>query len=184
MRVGLGFCALFLCLVAAPAPAATHAPAWQGKGADGQTITFDPQHLQRPALLLFWATLLALLWSMNGDLVGRPARDRSARIIRHGESAGVAVERLLQRSIAREQVVAECWEQFRRRSPQDAQAISDEPRWGPRLRAALAERPLAGYKELSHLIAERRAAAQGLAHADRQAPCASLASPKTTAEEA
>jgi len=136
------------------------------------------------ALLLFWATLLALLWSMNGDLVRRPARDRSAEIIRYGEGAGVAVERLLQRSIAREQVVAECWEQFRRRSPQDAQAISDEPRWGPRLRAALAERPVAGYKELRQLIAKRRASAKGLAHADRQAPYESLASPKTTAEEA
>jgi cytochrome c biogenesis protein CcmG/thiol:disulfide interchange protein DsbE len=31
-------------------------PAWEGKGADGQAIHFDPQHLQRPALLLFWAT--------------------------------------------------------------------------------------------------------------------------------
>ncbi len=32
------------------------APAWDGKGADGQTIRFDPTHRQRPALLLFWAT--------------------------------------------------------------------------------------------------------------------------------
>ena len=31
------------------------------------------------ALLLFWATLLALLWSMSGDLVRHPARDWSAR---------------------------------------------------------------------------------------------------------
>ena len=29
------------------------------------------------ALLLFWATLLALLWSMSGDLVRRPARNPS-----------------------------------------------------------------------------------------------------------
>ncbi len=62
------------------------------------------------ALLLFWATLLALLWSMSGDLVRRPARDGSAEIVRHGEAAGVAAQRLLQRSIAPEQVVAECWE--------------------------------------------------------------------------
>jgi hypothetical protein len=136
------------------------------------------------ALLLFWATLLALLWSMSGDLVRRPARDRSAEIIRHGQDAGVAGERLLQRSIAREQIVAECWEQFRRRSPQDALAISEEPHWGPRLRAALAEPPLAGYEELRSLIAERRASAKGLAHADREAPYRSLASPKKTAEEA
>ena len=136
------------------------------------------------ALLLFWASLLALLWSMNGDLVRRPARDRSAEIVRRGEDAGVAAQRLLQRSIAREHVVAECWEQFRRRSPQDAQAISDEPRWGARLRAALALQPLAGYKELSHLIAERRASAKGLANLDRPRSPGSIASPKTNAEEA
>jgi cytochrome c biogenesis protein CcmG, thiol:disulfide interchange protein DsbE len=35
---------------------AAAAIAWQGKGADGKTITFDPQHLKRPAILLFWAT--------------------------------------------------------------------------------------------------------------------------------
>src|SRR6266700_1892872 len=75
------------------------------------------------ALLLFWTTLLALLWSMSGDLVRRPARDREAHIMRHSEGAGVAARRLLQRSIAKEQVVAECWEEFRRRSPQDAQTI-------------------------------------------------------------
>ena len=50
------------------------------------------------ALLLFWATLLALLWSMSGDLVRRPPRDWSAEIVRNGESAGVAGQRLLQRS--------------------------------------------------------------------------------------
>ena len=32
------------------------APAWQGMGADGRQIQFAPEHLQRPALLLFWAT--------------------------------------------------------------------------------------------------------------------------------
>lgn len=56
MRKGLGIFALILCLAAAPALASTPALAWQGKGVDGRTITFDPQHLQRPALLLFWAT--------------------------------------------------------------------------------------------------------------------------------
>jgi thiol-disulfide isomerase/thioredoxin len=30
--------------------------AWQGHGVDGQAIHFDPAHLQRPAVLLFWAT--------------------------------------------------------------------------------------------------------------------------------
>jgi len=136
------------------------------------------------ALLLFWAALLTVLWSMNGDLVRRPARRRSAGIIRHGEDAGVAAQRLLQRSISRERVVVECWEQFRRRSPHDAQAISAESLWGPRLRAALAERPLAGYKELMQLIAEHRAAAKGLAPADREGHRESLVPQETAAEEA
>ena len=122
------------------------------------------------ALLLFWATLLALLWSMSGDLVRRPANNSSAQIVRHGEVAGVAARRLLQRSIAKESVVAECWEQFRRSRPQDALAISTDPLWGARLRTALAEPPLAGYKELSKLIAERHAAAKGLVNVGRRAP--------------
>lgn len=122
------------------------------------------------ALLLFWTTLLALLWSMSGDLVRRPAHDPGAQIVRHGEVAGVAARRLLQRSIAKERVVAECWEQFRRYWPQDAQAISSDPVWGVRLQTALAQPPLAGYKELSQLIAERRAFAKGLSHVGRDAP--------------
>jgi hypothetical protein len=109
------------------------------------------------ALLLFWAALLALLWNMSGDLVRHPPRDWTAEIARNSEAAGVAGKRLLQRSIATEQVVAECWEQFRRRSPLDAKAISADANWGPRLRAALAQPPLAGYKELTAVIAERRA---------------------------
>jgi len=136
------------------------------------------------ALMLFWAALLALLWSMSGDLVRRPRRDQNAQIMRHGESAGVASRHLLERSIPAEQVVAECWEQYRRRSPQDAQAISRDPRSGPRLRAALAQPALAGYKELSQLIAERRASAKGLAQADHVAPDSSADAPKRNPEEA
>jgi len=136
------------------------------------------------ALMLFWAALLALLWSMSGDLVRRPRRDQNAQIVRHGESAGVASRHLLQRSIPTEQVVAECWEQYRRRSPQDAQAISADAHSRPRLRAALAQPALAGYKELSQLIAERRATAKGLAQADRLAPDSSTAAPKRIPEEA
>ena len=136
------------------------------------------------ALLLFWVTLLALLWSMSGDLVRRPARNQNLPIMRHSEGAGVAARRLLQRSIAIGQVVAECWEEFRRRSPQDAQAISADPRCGPRLRAALAQPPLAGYRQLSQLVTERRASAKGLARADRDAPDSSAPSPKTGPEEA
>jgi hypothetical protein len=136
------------------------------------------------ALMLFWAALLGLLWSMSGDLVRRPRRDQNAQIVRHGESAGMAARHLLQRSIPSEQVVAECWEQYRRRSPQDAQAISVDPVRGPRLRAALAHTALAGYKVLSELIAERRASARGPAHADRVAPDSSTATPKRIPEEA
>ena len=35
---------------------AAQAPAWQGKGADGSSITFDPAHRTRPAIVFFWAT--------------------------------------------------------------------------------------------------------------------------------
>ena len=136
------------------------------------------------ALLLFWATLLALLWSMSGDVVRRPTRDQNAQITRHSEGAGVAARRLLQRSIATEQVVAECWEEFRRRSPQDAQTIFAYPESGPRLRAALAQPPLAGYRQLSQLVAERRASAKGPARGDRDAPDSSTSSPKKGPEEA
>jgi hypothetical protein len=135
------------------------------------------------ALLLFWATLLAMLWNMNGDLVRRPARNASIQIIRHGEGTAVAAQRLLQRSISSEEIVAACWEQFRRRSPQDAQAISADPHWALRLRAALSGPPLAGYKELRHLIAERRALAKGFAHANREVSDSHLASPKKTPQE-
>lgn len=136
------------------------------------------------ALLLFWATLLILLWSLSGELLQRPTRDWSAEIVRNGEPAGIAGQRLLRRSVPPEQVVAECWEQFRRRSPQDAQAISADPDWGPRLRAALAQPPLAGYKELTKLISERRASPKGSARSDREAQHRGSTSPKTTSEEA
>ena len=136
------------------------------------------------ALMLFWVALLALLWSMSGDLVRRPRRDQNGQIVRPGEGAGVAARHLLQRSIPAEQVVAECWEQYRHRSPQNAQAISADPGSGPRLRAALAQPALAGYKELSELIAERRASAKGLAHIGSSAPDSSTAAPKNIPEEA
>ena len=138
------------------------------------------------ALLLFWATLLTLLWSLSGDLARRPPRHWSAEVVRNGESAGVAGQRLLQRSISEQRVVAECWEQFDRRSPQDAKAISTDPRSGSRLRAALAMAPLPGYKELTELISNRRMTAKGLSHlvqAERSQDNVST-SPKTTPEEA
>ena len=135
------------------------------------------------ALMLFWGALLTLLWSMSGDLMRRPSRDRVGQIMRNGEAAGVAGRRLLQRSIAPELVVTECWDQFRRRSPQDAQAISVDPRLGPRLRAALQLPPLSGYRELSQLIGERRASARGLAHIGRHTSGSSANSEKRTLKE-
>lgn len=135
------------------------------------------------ALLLFWATLLALLWSMSGDLVRRPSRNSEPEIVRHSEAAGVAARRLLQRSIRTDQLLAELWEEFRRRSPQDAHAISTDPQTGPRLREALTHPPLTGYRQLSRLIAERRASAKGLLRADRRVPDSSTSLLKTHAEE-
>lgn len=121
------------------------------------------------ALLLFWATLLVLLWTMSGDLVRRPTADRNMQIVRHNDAAGVAARRLLQRTIGNDRVTAECWEQFRRRSPQDAQAIAQDLQLGPRLREALTQSPLTGYRQLSRIIAERRASAKGMARTDRYA---------------
>lgn len=153
---------------------------YQGEG----VLWLIQRYRLETALLLFWASLLILLWSMSGDLVRRPASSRVAAVVRQGEIAGVAGQRLLQRSIGTDQVVAECWEQFRRRSPQDAQAISSDPNWGPRLRAALSKTPLEGYKELMQLIAERRMSAKGLGQTAREANDGQRASPKKTSEEA
>jgi len=50
------WCGLLLLAIAAAAGAQQPAVGWEGKGADGAAIRFDPAHLQRPALLLFWAT--------------------------------------------------------------------------------------------------------------------------------
>jgi hypothetical protein len=120
------------------------------------------------SLMLFWATLLILLWSMGGDLMRRPTRDLNSEITRQGEGQGVAAKRLLQRSVAKADVTMEFWEQFRRRSPQDAAAISADPNSNSRLRAAFGQPPLAGYKELSKLIAERRASVGRLVRARRE----------------
>jgi hypothetical protein len=136
------------------------------------------------ALLLFWATLLTLLWSLSGDLVRRPVSEPNMQVVRSGEAAGVAARRLLQRSIRTDRVVAECWAEFQRRSPEDAKAISADPQSGPRLRAALAQPPLTGYKQLRQLIAERRASARGLVRATGPAPDSSAPSQKKGAKEA
>lgn len=46
-----------LCLATSGfAGAETRALAWEGHGADGKVIRFDPAKMQRPAILLFWAT--------------------------------------------------------------------------------------------------------------------------------
>jgi cytochrome c biogenesis protein CcmG/thiol:disulfide interchange protein DsbE len=54
---GLSLLIVLGCLaVASNAGAAERALAFDGKGAAGQAIHFDPEHRQRPAILLFWAT--------------------------------------------------------------------------------------------------------------------------------
>lgn len=47
---------LVCCLLSMPAIAQQRALAWEGTSIDGKTIQFDPQHLKRPTILLFWAT--------------------------------------------------------------------------------------------------------------------------------
>lgn len=47
---------LLALLLSLPLAAQERALPWTGKGADGQEIRFDPAHLRRPAILLFWAT--------------------------------------------------------------------------------------------------------------------------------
>lgn len=56
MQMRLSMFVLLMFLFAAPAVAQDKAIAWQGKGANGETIEFNPQALKRPAVLLFWAT--------------------------------------------------------------------------------------------------------------------------------
>lgn len=56
MQMRLSMFVLLMCFFAAPAFAQDKAIAWQGKGANGETIEFNPQALKRPAVLLFWAT--------------------------------------------------------------------------------------------------------------------------------
>jgi thiol-disulfide isomerase/thioredoxin len=46
----------FLLLGNATTQAADRAIAFEARGADGGAIHFDPDHLERPAVLLFWAT--------------------------------------------------------------------------------------------------------------------------------
>ncbi|MEO6690161.1 MAG: TlpA disulfide reductase family protein [Dokdonella sp.] len=53
MRIAL-FALLFL--LCGSATAQERAIAWEGVGADGNALHFDPDHLKRPAVLLFWAT--------------------------------------------------------------------------------------------------------------------------------
>lgn len=120
------------------------------------------------ALLLFWVTLLTFLWSISGDLVRRQSQGMETQIVRESEEAGVATRRLLQRSVPSKQVVLECWEEFRRRSPQAAEAISTNSDNDAQLHAALTEPPVAGYMRLSMLIAKQRASARGVARASRK----------------
>jgi thiol-disulfide isomerase/thioredoxin len=56
MRAVWLVCLILLSGSAGSAGAQERAIAWQGTGAHGEPVRFDPAHLQRPALLLFWAT--------------------------------------------------------------------------------------------------------------------------------
>src|SRR5689334_4875304 len=56
MRVRLLAFAVLLLALATPLMAQQRASAWEGKNARGELVRFDPDHLQRPAVLLFWAT--------------------------------------------------------------------------------------------------------------------------------
>ena len=56
MQIRFLLLAALMSLPAVPAVAQDKAIAWQGKGAGGETIDFQPQALKRPAVLLFWAT--------------------------------------------------------------------------------------------------------------------------------
>ncbi|MEO5627148.1 MAG: TlpA disulfide reductase family protein [Dokdonella sp.] len=53
MRIALFSLLLLLC---GSAIAEDRAIAWEGVGTDGKALHFDPDHLKRPAILLFWAT--------------------------------------------------------------------------------------------------------------------------------
>lgn len=57
MKLRLLIWVALLCLAASGvAIAGDAAIAWEGVGADGKAIRFDPAKLERPAILLFWAT--------------------------------------------------------------------------------------------------------------------------------
>jgi thiol-disulfide isomerase/thioredoxin len=56
MRLRVCLFGFLLAVFSLSATAQQAALAWEGKDADGHLVRFDPQHLQRPALLLFWAT--------------------------------------------------------------------------------------------------------------------------------
>ncbi len=53
--IGLFFSGLVV-LLSASAQSVQHASSFDGRGASGEIIRFDPDHLQRPVILLFWAT--------------------------------------------------------------------------------------------------------------------------------
>lgn len=56
MRTFSLFLAGLLAVCAASAQDVKHALPFTGQGATGEAVRFDPDHLQRPAVLLFWAT--------------------------------------------------------------------------------------------------------------------------------
>lgn len=74
------------------------AGAWRGNGVDGKPIHFDPDKLQRPAILLFWATWCpyckALMPHVQNvvDAAGRNHLDVYAIDIKEDDDADPAAE--------------------------------------------------------------------------------------------